>query len=283
VLPADLYRPDMVGFVEVTPETICRQRGTGKTTEIEILPDLMELAQQTCGGLPMVIHGVELSIGSAHGWNDAYLRMLDSFQQAWPFVWHSEHLGFQTISGDNGATLEVGVPLPMPPTKEAAALVASRSDAILQRYGVPFLLENPAHYFSDLPTDPEIEGDIGLLHSITQSSGCRLLLDLHNLYCNAVNHNFDPFKAIDRMPLDMVIEIHVAGGSWRDGFWMDAHDGRVPERVWEMLDYTLPKVSHVAGVVFELLEEHAVSLGPEAIADELKHGWKIWNASSPLR
>ena len=189
----------MVAFVEVTPETICRQRGTGKTTEIEILPDLMELAQQTCGELPMVIHGVELSIGSVHSWNDAYLRMLDSFQQSWPFVWHSEHLGFQTISGDNGATLEVGVPLPMPPTKEAASLVASRSDAILQRYGVPFLLENPAHYFSDLPTDPEIEGDIGLLHSITETSGCRLLLDLHNLYCNAVNHKFDPFKAIDRM------------------------------------------------------------------------------------
>jgi uncharacterized protein (UPF0276 family) len=166
----------------------------------------------------------------------------------------------------------------MPPTKEAATLVASRSDAILRRYGVPFLLENPAHYFSDLPTDPEIDGDIGLLHSITEGSGCRLLLDLHNLYCNAVNHKFDPFKAIDRVPLDQVLEIHVAGGSWRDGFWMDAHDGRVPERVWEMLDYALPKVPHVAGVVFELLEEHAVRLGPEAIADELKHGWKIWNA-----
>lgn len=237
----------------------------------------MELAQRTCDGLPMVIHGVELSIGSFHGWNDAYLKMLDSFQQEWPFVWHSEHLGFQTISGNNGATLPVGVPLPMPPTKEAAALVASRSDVILERYGVPFLLENPAHYFSDLPTDPEIEGDIGLLHSITQDSGCRLLFDLHNLYCNAVNLKFDPFQAVDRMPLEHVIEIHVAGGSWRDGFWMDAHDGRVPERVWEMLDYVLPLVPNVRGVVFELLEEHAARLGAEAIADELQHAWKIWN------
>src|SRR6185503_9702188 len=140
----------MVGFVEVTPETICRQRGTGKTTEIEILPDLMELAQQTCGGLPMVIHGVELSIGSAHGWNDAYLRMLDRFQAAWPFVWHSEHLGFQTIPGENQSTLAIGVPLPMPATKEAAKLVASRSAAIVERYGVPFLLENVAHYLLGL-------------------------------------------------------------------------------------------------------------------------------------
>jgi len=229
----------------------------------------------------MVIHGVELSIGSAHGWNDAYLKMLDSLQQAWPFLWHSEHLGFQTISGADGATLEVGVPLPMPPTKEAATLVAARCEAILQRYRVPFLLENPAHYFCDLPTDPEISDDIGLLHSITRNSGAGLLLDLHNLYCNAVNHEFDPFKAIDQMPLEQVIEIHVAGGSWRDGFWMDAHDGRVPERVWEMLDYALPRVPNVAGVVFELLEEHAVRLGPEAIADELRHASKIWKTHRP--
>jgi len=41
-LPADLYRPDLVAFVEVTPETICRQRGTGKTTEIKIRPGLLE-------------------------------------------------------------------------------------------------------------------------------------------------------------------------------------------------------------------------------------------------
>jgi uncharacterized protein (UPF0276 family) len=273
-----LYRSDLVDFVEITPETLCRQRGIGKEARIDIVLNLMELAQQTCAGLPMVVHGVELSIGSAHSWNDAYLRMLDSFQREWSFAWHSEHLGFQTISGDNDATLEVGVPLPMPATKEAVDLVASRSAAILERYGVPFLLENPAHYFSNFLSDPEIADDIGLIRAVTQNSGCYLLLDLHNLYCNAINHNFDPFAAIDRMPLDRVIEIHIAGGSSRDGFWMDAHDGRVPERVWEMLEYTTPIVPQLAGVVFELLEQHAVSLGAEAITQELTRARAIWNS-----
>lgn len=276
-LPADLYRSDLVSFVEITPETLCRQRANGTTTQIEIIPDRIAAAQDTCAGLPVVVHGVELSIGSAHGLNDAYLQMLDSFQKEWPFVWHSEHLGFQTIAADNDSTLEIGVPLPMPATVEAVELVAGRSTAIQQRYSVPFLLENPAHYFSALPADPEIGNEYGFLTAFTEKSGCYLLLDLHNLYCNAVNHHFDAREVIDTLPLDRVIEIHVAGGSWRDGFWMDAHDGRVPEPVWELLEYVLPSVPNVAGVVFELLEDYAIRLGAPAIENELKRAWQIWN------
>jgi Uncharacterized protein conserved in bacteria len=278
-LPAELYGSGLAAFVEITPETLCRQRARGTTVEIEIGSALLATAQETCGGLPMVIHGVELSIGSAHGLNDAYLRMLDSFQKEWPFVWHSEHLGFQTIPGDDNSTLEIGVPLPMPATVEAVELVAKRGAAIQDRYGVPFMLENPAHYFPKLPSDREIGNEYNFLDAFTRKSGCYLLLDLHNLHCNAVNHHFDAREVINTLPLDRVIEIHVAGGSWRDGFWMDAHDGRVPEPVWELLEYVLPITPNISGVVFELLEEHAIRLGVSAIENELKRAWKIWNLS----
>src|SRR5262252_4061489 len=275
-LPAELYRPGLLEFVEITPETLCRERRDGTTVVIELVAEQMERARQTCAALPIVVHGVELSIGSAHGWNDAYLAMLDAFQTCWPFVWHSEHLGFQTIPGEDGTTLEVGVPLPLPATEEAVYVVAARSAAIRQRYGVPFLLENPAHYLTGLPADPEIGDESGLMRAITERSGCFQLLDLHNVYCNAVNHHLDPFAMIDGMPLSRVVEIHIAGGSWYNGFWMDAHDGRVPERVWELLEYTLPRSPNVAGVVFEILEEYAVHLGPEAIQDELLHARALW-------
>src|SRR5690349_4599327 len=126
-LPAELYKRGLVDFVEITPETICRQRNTGRTATIEIVSDQMKRARHTCAALPLVVHGVELSIGSAHGCNEAYLDMLDRFQNEWPFIWHSEHLGFQTIAGENGTTLDVGVPLPLPPVMEAVDLVAERS------------------------------------------------------------------------------------------------------------------------------------------------------------
>lgn len=275
-LPAELYQSGLIDFVEITPETICRQQPTGTAIELEIVPQQMERAQRTCAGLPMVVHGVELSIGSAHAWNTAYLEMLDTFQEAWRFVWHSEHLGFQTFRGPDGGTQEVGVPLPLPSTIEAADLVARRSAMILQRYGVPFLLENPAYYLPDPPSDLEIGDYIGLMRRILQRSGSLQLLDLHNVYCNAINHHFDPFEAVDRMPLDAVAEIHIAGGSWDGGFWMDAHEGRVPEPVWDLLEYTLPQCPFVGGIVFEMLDEHILKLGVNAIQQELTHARKIW-------
>jgi uncharacterized protein (UPF0276 family) len=60
---------------------------------------------------------------------------------------------------------------------------------------------------------------------------------------------------------------------------MDAHDGRVPEPVWELLEYVLPIAPNVAGVVFELLDEHAIPLGVPVIENELQRAWQIWNLS----
>ncbi len=275
-LPKEMYQSGLLDFVEITPETLSQQRRDGTSTVIELVPEQVERARQTCAELPIVVHGVELSIGSAHGWNNSYLQMLDAFQKFWPFVWHSEHLGFQTIPGESGTTLEIGVPLPLPATEEAVRMVAARSLEISRRYGVPFLLENAAYYLAGLPSDPDVGDDIGLMRAITERSGCFQLLDLHNVHCNAVNLGVDPFDAIERMPLSRVVEIHIAGGSWHGGFWMDAHDSRVPKRVWEMLEYTLPRTPHVAGVVFEMLEEHVLRLGVAAIEEQLRRARDLW-------
>ena len=113
-LPAALYQSGLMDFVEVTPETICRQRAAGSAIVIDIVPDQLDRARATCAGLPIVVHGVELSIGSAHGWNAAYLDMLDSFEAACPFVWHSEHLGFQTIPGLSRRYVTDFGPCPIP-------------------------------------------------------------------------------------------------------------------------------------------------------------------------
>lgn len=275
-LPKELYHPGLLDFVEITPESLCTQRRNGNLVSIDPVPSQVDAARQTCGSLPIVVHGVQLSIGSVQGWNEAYVNMLDEFQAFWPFLWHSEHLGFQTIPGEDGAAMEIGVPLPLPATEEAVRVVSTRALALGERYGIPFLLENAAHYLPGLPLDPGIGDEGGLMRAITERGRCFQLLDLHNVYCNSVNHHTDAFAEIDRMPLNRVVELHVAGGSWRDGFYMDAHDGRVPEQVWELLDYTLQRTPNVAGVVFEVLDEYAENLGIEMIAGELTRARMLW-------
>jgi uncharacterized protein len=280
-LPADLYRPGLLDFVEITPEILCRTRRNGQVRSMDFVRERVEQARAICGQLPIVVHGVELSIGSAFDWNESYLDMLDRFQAIWPFCWHSEHLSYQTIPGDDWAPLNIGVPVPLPGTAEVVQLIGGRAAAIQGRYGVPFLLENPAHYLSKLAHEPEIGDEVGLMSAITEHGDCGQLLDLHNLYCNALNHRFDAFAAVDRMNLDRVIEIHVAGGRWEGGYWMDTHDGRVPTPVWELLEYTLPRCSNIAGVVFELLNFYASRMTTEAIAGELGQARELWRRCRP--
>jgi uncharacterized protein (UPF0276 family) len=272
-----LYRAACIDFVEIVPDTLCGPQATGRG--MALIPEALEKARAICDGLPVVVHGVDLSIGSARQWNQNYVDMLQAFQRAWPFQWHSEHLHFQTVDLDDGrGEIATGVPLPLPLTHEAIDLVAARALALAHKFDVPFLLENAAHYLGTLPTDDDIEDEAAMLNSIVARGQCGILLDLHNLHCNAVNNGIDAAHILDRLPLDRVIEIHVAGGSWADGFRLDAHDGLVPHGVWELLETFLPHCSNIAGLVFEIMQGHAEHVGTDAIADELARLRTAWSS-----
>jgi uncharacterized protein len=281
-LPDAVYTPDLLDFVEVTPEVFHHEENVRGC--IQLVPDRkrLDIARRRCECLPVTMHGVSLSIGSAHGMYGPCLTMMDRLQGEWPFHWYSEHLHFQITLDANGEVVNTGIPFPLPPTEEAAGLVAGRAAFIQRRYGVPFLLENPVHYLPDLPADPEIDDEFGLMERITALSGCRQLLDLHNLYCNAINFGYDPIRTLNRITLDRVGEVHVAGGSWRDGFYMDAHDGRVPEPVWDLLEQTLSRAPWIPGVVFEILDEYLDRLGPDSIAGELERARTTWRRYHPM-
>lgn len=275
-LPDALYTRDLLDFVEITPELFHREEQVRGGVEMVPEPKLFDAARRRCEDFPITMHGVSLSIGSAHGVYEPCLTMMDRLRHEWPFHWYSEHLQFQLVLDGKGALVNTGTPFPLPPTEEAAALVASRAAAIADRLGVPFLLENQVHYLPDLPADPDIGDEFGLMERIVTLSGCGQLLDLHNVYCNAINFGFDARSALDRVRLDRVGEIHIAGGSWCDGFYTDAHDGRVPEPVWELLEETLSRAPRIPAVVFEMLDEYVDRLGADGIAGELARARAIW-------
>ena len=53
------------------------------------------------------------------------------------------------------------------------------------------------------------------LAALAQESGCGLLLDVNNVYVNAMNHGFDPLAFLKRIPRRAVREMHLAGHSIR--------------------------------------------------------------------
>jgi uncharacterized protein (UPF0276 family) len=77
---------------------------------------------------------------------------------------------------------------------------------------------------------------------VLERSGARLLLDVNNVYVNSQNHGFDAVEFLQELPLERVVEIHVAGHSpskW--GMLIDSHGAPVIEPVHELLRWVLER------------------------------------------
>lgn len=269
---------ELLDFVEISPDVLCRETNAGNQRRLEYHPQLLTEALDTCAELPAVIHGLGLSIGTAEGWNEDYLHILDAFHQQQRFYWHSDHLAYLLTSDAEGRPLHTGIPLPLPFTDEAIALLAPRASSLSERYGVPFLLENLTYYLPGLPADRGRD-EIAFLNDLTEASGCGLLLDLYNFHCNAVNFGFDAAEALSRLRLEAVVEIHIAGGATHDGFLTDIHTREVPEPVWRLLEQIVPRAPNLAGIVYEVMEPALPLLGPDRLTRQLERAKDIWESS----
>lgn len=197
-------------------------------------------------------HGVELSPLSvelaAH--QTEWLALLDEAVRDRRFVHLTEHFGFMT-AGD----FVRGTPLPMPRSRAAIDLGVRRFAELASRFGGPVGIENLGFAFS--ADDARAQCDS--LGEIAVGAEAFLLLDVHNLHCQAVNFRLDPRELARRLPLDRVREIHVAGGSFaypssdEQGrpFRRDSHDGDVPEPVLELLSAVLPRCPALEVVFLE--------------------------------
>ncbi|MEN2988566.1 DUF692 family multinuclear iron-containing protein [Tistrella sp. BH-R2-4] len=117
--------------------------------------------------------------------------------------------------------------------------VADRARRLQDLYGMPLAHENAAYY---MPTPGGQMREAEFMARMVERAGTWLHLDLHNVYTNSVNlTGYDARDYLDTIPLDRVLCIHLAGGSWYDGLYHDWHDSTVPEPVWEMLDVVLAR------------------------------------------
>jgi uncharacterized protein (UPF0276 family) len=210
-----LLQPSAVDFVEVVAEAAQERRARREIVAIS----------ETW---PVAIHGVKLSLGSAGGIDPERARALATLARDVRAVCISEHVAFV-----RSGTIEIGHLTTLPWCRGAVATVA-RNVAAARRLlpQLPFLLENIA-WSLRWPEDAMTEGDF--YYEIARATSCPLLLDVANLYANAVNAGSDPLELLDSFPLHAVEMLHVAGGVFEDGFYYDTHAHAVPEAVFALV------------------------------------------------
>ncbi len=192
---------------------------------------------------PVVMHGVSLSIGTVDPINSEYLRKLKNLIDWVRPAWVSDHLCWTGVAHRNVHDL-----LPVPYTEEALAHIIGRIRQVQDYLGHPIALENPSTYLEFKSSSmPEAE----FIARMAEESGCNLLLDVNNIYVTCFNHRLDPKAYIDAMPLDKVIQIHLAGHDHKGTHIVDTHDNHVADDVWTLYKYVVHKAGRIPNTMIE--------------------------------
>ena len=260
----DLYRPQLfesilpvIDAIEICPDTISYSKGGKILLDERILEQLQSVNKEK----KIFVHGVGLSIGSYDGVNAAYLSLLDELFDKLKITWHSEHLAYCQVDGQNLNTM-----LAVPCTQEMLELLTSRVLDLKERYGVPFLLENIANLLPSQRYDYTLPLFLNKLH---QTSGCGFILDIYNLECDEHNYDISLEDYIDTLNLQAVKEIHIAGGTTEQNMKLDIHSRKVSDRTLQLTRQVLTKNSGVQVLTFELLPEAYSLYEPGEISDHI--------------
>ncbi len=193
--------------------------------------------------IPIISHGVGLSIGSLDSLETDYSKYLERFLSDYKCPWFSDHLCFSSTNTHQFHDL-----LPVLRTEESLAEIVTKITAIEKKFKTPFAFENISFYGeSSLNTMDEVD----FINKILDQTNSYLLFDINNIFVNYKNHGIDPQKYIDQLNTDKVIQIHLAGHWDRGDIIIDTHGDHVTDEVWELYKYFIKKMKREVSTLIE--------------------------------
>ncbi len=155
---------------------------------------------------PITLHGVAMGLAGSEA---TETRRMDSMarlvQVLAPESW-SEHLAFVRSGG-----IEIGHLAAPPRTASSVDAAIANIERASQIVGVRPQLENIATLIAPPGSTLDEAAWVG---QIVEGADADLLIDLHNLYANAVNFGADPTVLLRSFPLHRVSAVHLSGGKW---------------------------------------------------------------------
>lgn len=219
--------------------------------------------------LPCVAHGISLSVGSVEPVSRHILKETRSFLEEFEIDEFSDHLTFHRM-GEQDLTVFMAMPF----EDEAAQWIASQYNEAKKILGRPFGLEIVTYTF---PVAGSEMSEVEFINRVAEYCDCWFLFDSANLFINSTNHNYDPLKYLEELNGERVLHMHMAGGHYEDGQWIDSHSQPVSDEVFEVLEMALQHTSARA-IVLERDDE------PEnfgSIVDDLARAREIFYKYRP--
>jgi uncharacterized protein len=232
---------------------------------IHVTEDKLDLIERLAQNFPIIPHGIDLSIGTDTPIQESYLEGLQTLISKVNPPWFTDHLCFTRVPG-----FSIGQLTPLQFSEEVIEIVVNKVKEVKKRINKPFLLENITYYFK-IPGSELSEAQF--LTRILEAADVGLLLDVCNLYMNSQNHNYDPHEFLKAIPLERVVQLHIAGGVRHKQKWVDSHSHPVHKEVFELMEHIVTNAP-VKGILLERDSNFPNSF--TGLADELNHARAIF-------
>lgn len=209
---------------------------------------------------PILCHGLSLSIGSPDELDVPFVKKVKAFLDRYQVPIYSEHLSYSKCANAHLYDL-----LPIPFKKDAVAHIVQRIKQVQDILERPLVLENVSYYTPVAAEMTEAE----FVSAIVEESGCKLLLDVNNIYVNAFNHGYNASEFLHSLPLHRVAYIHMAGHEQvADDLIIDTHGQPIIHPVYQLFeeavsllepvpvllerDFNLPELKELQGELNQL-------------------------------
>jgi uncharacterized protein (UPF0276 family) len=138
--------------------------------------------------------------------------------------------------------------LPIPFTADAVKHIAKRIHTVQDFLERKLAIEIVSYYS---PVAAEMN-EIEFINAIVEEADCDLLLDVNNVYVNAFNHSYNPHTFIEKLPLERVAYIHMAGHDQvSETLIIDTHGEAIIDPVYDLFEYTMKLVNRDIPVLLE--------------------------------
>lgn len=220
----DHAEPTPIRFLEFSPENLIGRRGRA-WTRIEALRQRY----------PLISHGLSTNLGGTDPLDDDFLREVGALLKHLAVPWHSDHLCF---CSHGGVALHDLLPLPL--TRTTVQRVVDRVRRVRDLVGVPMAVENISYYVQ-LGRAELTETEF--ITRILEGADCGLLLDVNNVAINARNFGFDAQAWLADIPLERVVQLHVAGGEFSPPHhaFIDTHGSDTTDDVVALMQWVVER------------------------------------------
>jgi uncharacterized protein len=265
---------DLIDVVEVEPQTHWYQLDTiPSASQYRINFDVQERIKN----LPQkkIVHSVATPVGGKRSLKLSQFPYLRQTVSELGALWFSEHLSFNAASF-KGREFETSFFLSPLQTYLGIKNCVDSIKTIANEIKLPFAIENGVNYLQSRE-DEISDGDF--VSSVIERADCGLVLDLHNLWTNQVNGRQSIKDFLGSICRDRVWEIHLAGGTDREGYYIDAHRGEIPEKLIDLTKEIINYFPNLSALIFEVSPSYLKKINNDLsfIKEQLDILHVLWN------